>query len=213
MLNRFPMRSRVGSRRRRQSPRAAWRIAWLLIFAGAGLKAGPASAQDMLVSADMQLSLFVRLLPFDRNFQERVGEEAVIGILYQRTVRASVNAKNSLLAALDEQPIPSIGATPLRVKVIEYVGVQQLPLQLLTEGVDILYVTPLRSVSLDELETLCEELQIGTLTGVPQYVDDGVAVGIGTRGGRPEIVVNLRAARAQGFDFSSQLLRLARVLQ
>jgi hypothetical protein len=51
-----------------------------------------------------------------------------------------------------------------------------------------------------------------TLTGVAEYVRAGIAVGIGVRDDRPEILVNLAAARAAGADFSAQLLLLARVI-
>ncbi len=183
-------------------------LAACLFFAGS-----PALAQEYQVTAEMQLSLFSRLLPFDRNFRERVGEEAVIGILYQRSVRQSVNVKNALLEALERQPLKRISDIPTRVVVIEYFGMHWLSEHLEAEEVDILYIAPLRSVSLDELKLLCLQRGVGTITGVPDYVDNGVAVGIGARGNRPEIVVNLTAARAQGFDFSSQLLRLAKVLQ
>ena len=51
-----------------------------------------------------------------------------------------------------------------------------------------------------------------TITGVPEYVDQGLAVGIGIRRDRPLIIVNLEQARAEGAAFSSQLLALARIV-
>ena len=50
------------------------------------------------------------------------------------------------------------------------------------------------------------------MTGVPEYVDQGVAVGVGIRKDRPLIIVNLEQARAEGSVFSSQLLALARIV-
>ena len=51
-----------------------------------------------------------------------------------------------------------------------------------------------------------------TLTSVPDYVESGLAVGIGVKGGKPRIIINLPAAKAEGANFSSQLLRLAKVI-
>jgi hypothetical protein len=55
--------------------------------------------------------------------------------------------------------------------------------------------------------------RIRTVTAVNEYVIAGAAVGLDLRGDHAEIVVNLPAARAEGSDFSSQLLRLARIVE
>ena len=47
---------------------------------------------------------------------------------------------------------------------------------------------------------------------MPEYVEEGIAVGIGLRNMRPLILINLEAARAEGAAFSSQLLSLARIV-
>jgi hypothetical protein len=54
---------------------------------------------------------------------------------------------------------------------------------------------------------------VRTVTGVPHYVEDGLGIGIDLRGGRPEIMVNLVASRAEGGDLDAQLLKLARIVQ
>jgi len=38
-------------------------------------------------------------------------------------------------------------------------------------------------------------------------------VGVGLKGESPEIIINLPAAREEGSDFSSSLLKLARVIE
>jgi hypothetical protein len=52
-----------------------------------------------------------------------------------------------------------------------------------------------------------------TFTGVPLYVEQGVALSIGIVRERPQIIVNLAATRAEGSDFTSQLLRLCKVIE
>jgi hypothetical protein len=44
-------------------------------------------------------------------------------------------------------------------------------------------------------------------------VDEGIAIGLDLKAERPEIVVNLEGARAEGADFTAQLLKLARLVQ
>jgi iron complex outermembrane receptor protein len=54
--------------------------------------------------------------------------------------------------------------------------------------------------------------KIMTLTGVPDYVELGLSVAIGIKGRKPQITINLPAAKAEGINFSSQLLKLAKVI-
>lgn len=76
----------------------------------------------------------------------------------------------------------------------------------------VVYVTPLRSVDVAEIARISRSRGLRTVTGVPEYVEEGIAVGIGERKARPLIIINLRGARAEGSDFSSQLLNLARIV-
>ena len=78
--------------------------------------------------------------------------------------------------------------------------------------VNILYIAPLRTLELNRITRLSRARKLMTLTGVPHYVKSGLAVGIGVRGKNPRIIINLPAARAEGSNFSSQLLRLAKVI-
>lgn len=51
-----------------------------------------------------------------------------------------------------------------------------------------------------------------TFTGVPKYVEQGIAVGIGIQDRKPKIHINLSASKAEGAEFSSQLLKLAEIV-
>jgi hypothetical protein len=78
--------------------------------------------------------------------------------------------------------------------------------------VRVLYVSPLRAYSVGTIYAATRTERITTLTGVPQYVEDGLAIGLDMKRERPEIVVNLAASRAEGADLTAQLLKLARVV-
>ena len=55
---------------------------------------------------------------------------------------------------------------------------------------------------------MCEQQQIATTTAVPDYVKQGVAVGVGWNGYRPEMFVNRASAKAEGIEFDASLLRI-----
>jgi hypothetical protein len=67
-------------------------------------------------------------------------------------------------------------------------------------------------VAIEEIVAISRAHRITTLTGVPGFVEKGIALGLALRAERPLILVHLVAARAEGADLDSQLLKLARVL-
>jgi hypothetical protein len=172
----------------------------------------PLDAQDMPVSPDRQLALFPKILEFDRNLRSRVGDEVLIGVLYQRSFNESRNARDELLAAVEQQSLTTIAGTPVRFVSINVDG-RSLTAAVAMLQLDLLYVTPLRAFDVEQISRLSRQLAFVTLTGVPDYVAEvGIAIGIGSRGGKPEIVINLPACEAGGVDFHSQLLQLALVI-
>jgi hypothetical protein len=80
------------------------------------------------------------------------------------------------------------------------------------ERIDVLYVTPMRAVDFDTLKATVRASQVITVTGVPEYVERGLAIGVGVKGERPEIVINLDASRAEGAELNAQVLRIARIV-
>ena len=79
-------------------------------------------------------------------------------------------------------------------------------------GVRVLYVSPLRAVHVEDVTAVTRAAQITTFTGVPRYVETGMAIGVDLKREHPEIVINLAASRAEGADLAAHLLKLARVV-
>jgi hypothetical protein len=84
--------------------------------------------------------------------------------------------------------------------------------RLTAAGADALVFTPLRAVSVESVVAASRSLRIRSLTADPGAVEAGVAVGLGLRDDRPEILVNRAAAAAEGADFDSRLLAAARMV-
>ncbi len=169
--------------------------------------AAPAFAQQMAAPMDVQFSLFFRILTYDRNFGQRAADGLVIGVVYQPHVRASVLARDEAL----RQRAPREAGYAVRMVPIALDDTTDLGEAAVAAGCNALYVTPLRAVTMARIAAVGRTRGLLTLTGVPEYVPGGLAIGIGLRGDRPEILVNLAASRQEGADFSAQLLRLAQV--
>lgn len=187
-------------------------IAGFACLAAAALCPTRAPAQEMALPVSVQIPVFTKMLAFDRDLPSRAGDEIVIGILHQGGYRASQLAAEEVRRALNGTHRRSIAGIPLRYVSLDYSVTRSLDMSLSDLGIDVLYVAPLRAVDIDEITTATRARGVLTCTGVADYVDLGVAIGLSVRRDRPLILVNLPAALAEGADFSSELLKLAEVI-
>ena len=174
----------------------------ILALLAAMLPAVAASA-SMLVPVDVQTDLLINIGKHDRSFDAK---GAILGVIYQEDFPESVVVKNEVIAEVKKRNLP------LTCVALEARNAPALRKKLIETNATIVYVAPLRALNIAEIASLTRLRGIRSATGMPEYVDLGIAVGIGLRNRRPLIIINLAGARAEGSDFSSQLLSLARIV-
>ena len=177
------------------------------------LLSGTLRSQEILVPIDVQVELISKILTFNRSLSPRNGDTIVVAILYQKIFRPSNTTKTDFLNFTDSGKLRVFGGLPYRVLALEITSTLREIASTMLDLIDVLYVTPLRSVDMNDLKTMTRRKQILTVTGVPEYVEEGLALGIDMKGQKPQILINLPAAKAEGADFSSGLLNLARVIR
>lgn len=165
-----------------------------------------AHAQDMDVPVQMQVALFLKVLTFDRNLVVSAGSEIVVGVVFQSGYRSSVNAKNIAMTALQV----TVGQRKIRAIAID-LDRETLIMALPRYRPSVLYVAPLRAVEIADLAITARNANVTTVTGVAQYIALGLAVSVRLQGERPKLVINAEAAKAEGADFSAELLKLAQI--
>lgn len=174
----------------------------------------PCVGQDMPIPANVQYALIAKILAYDKSLNGGGKNEVVIGILFQSGFRMSRTTKDELVAAaIERSHAKNANGMSVRFVPIEVDNEVNLPDLISPTKLDALYVTPLRAIDIETIVTISRRKQIITLTGVPEYADQGIAVSIGVRDERPLIIVNLPAAKAEGADLSSQLLKVSKVIQ
>ncbi len=189
--------------------------AGLVLFGALAVSPGRAAAQDTPVPVDVQVQIMVKILNFDRKLPQRLGGRLVVGVLYQGRYRTSANVGGEVCRTLLALPKAGLGALEslqISCLAIDLDLAHDLAATLRREQIQVLYVSPLRAFRLEELVAMSRAAQITTLTGVPRYVETGLAIGVDMKGDRPEIVINLPASRAEGADLNAQVLKLARVV-
>jgi hypothetical protein len=162
--------------------------------------AWPARGAD--VPIDVQLALYVNVWKLDRNFGDPAA--ARIAIVYQETNSASTAMKN--------EAVRWIAA---------HRGLEAVPIALDRAGqaaalenvkAHVFYVMRMRGADLRRIAEIARARRIRTMSGDPEYVGLGLSVGIAVRNDRPLILIDLAAARAEGADYESRLLRLAEIV-
>lgn len=150
-------------------------------------------AQEMPVPPDLQAALFKKIFDYDRTL-------------------ASGDVVHVLVVHGGDDSVATPVASAFRGGGLdaEVVPVAELDTRIAPSSV--VYVTPGTDTGL--LEAFCTQNGVLSVSGVPELAVDGrVAVGIGTRDQKPEILVHLKRVKAEGHELAAELLNLARVIR
>ncbi|MFL5517379.1 MAG: YfiR family protein [Gemmatimonadales bacterium] len=173
-----------------------------------------AAAEPMPFPADVQVTLLLKILTYDRFFVVKAKSALTIGVLYVASDPESVRAKDEILKTLQQVADRTIKNVPIRAQALEYRDPVNLGNTVRTSGINVLYITPGNADTLQAVLRLSHTRGITTATGVPDYVQRGVAVGIGIKPDKkPDILINLPSSRQEGSDFDASLLRIATVVK
>jgi hypothetical protein len=193
----------------------------LAALAAAGWLAAPApaaarsAAESMPVPVSLQVPLILKILTYDRNLESRAqgGGELRIGIVVAPRDPASLRARDEVTGVFDALADKTVKRLRLRAMVLEYASATQMEGALRSAGVSVMYVAPGNGPNVEELARLARAQHIVTTTGVPEYVPQGIAVGIGVQQDRPQILINLPASRSAGSEFDASLLRIVKIVR
>lgn len=170
------------------------------------------SNESMEIPATTQIPIFLKILSFDRKLNERSGGELNMLIVYQGNFLSSQLASEEVNDALIELSIKKVEGIPVRFYYID-LDESDLLEAVIKYKINLIYICPLRGISMGNITSICREKSILSFTGVSSYVESGISVGLELRNDRPQIIINLTAAKAEGADFSSQLLKLSKVIE
>lgn len=169
-------------------------------------------SQKMEIPVEIQVPMFLKILTFDRNLEKRSGEKFTIGIVYQSGYKESFNTKDKFIESLDKTSIKKVKDIPINLISID-VDKNNIENFVFKNEVDALYIAPLRAYDVKDIIKVSQKNKIVTMTGVIEQINLGISIGLGTKGNKPLIIINLRSARLEGVDFSSQLLKLAKIIE
>jgi len=188
----------------------------LLLAALLAVTARPVSAQgEMPVKAELQVKLLLKVLTYDRQLEAKAGkgDELVIGIVSSPNSPASAKATAEISTELKKYLSKTVKQLKLQYYYQDYANAAKLEDWVKRRKISVLYVSPGNDQNLPAILDLSQKSKITTMTGVPEYVEKGVAVGIGARRSRPQVLINLTSTKREGSEFDASLLRIAKVVK
>jgi hypothetical protein len=183
------------------------RLLWRIVATTAllALFAHPTSigAADVAVPLAVQATLTVRILEYDRALKTWAGGAVAIGIVGKKD-GSSAEYKQALSGQ-------SAQGVPITAAQHSYRDAETLRGWIEKSGVRFLYVTA--DLGADAAAVLSAAKQMPTLVATREQFQGGAALGLVVRDGKPNILVNLSAAKAAGMDLDPKLLQLSEVVR
>ena len=181
----------------------------------AGLLCAPAAGTEpMPFKPDVQITLLLKILTYDRSFPVKAKSGVKIGVVYVAADAESVKVKDEILKTLELVADRTIKNVPIKAVALEYKDPKSLAETVRSQGINVFYIAPGNASTLSELLRMSHTRGITTATGVPEYVARGVAIGIGIKADKkPDILINLPSSRQEGSEFDASLLRIATLVK
>jgi hypothetical protein len=169
------------------------------------------AADDVAVPVPLQMELLLKVAGYDRNLPARARGMVRLMILTKRDDSLSRNVGEQAARALSGKDVKGM---PTEIVTQTFSDGNALAERVRAGRVSILYAAP--GFGPRELLTIARSLSgLSVLSSgaLAHFVDTGVALGFDLVGGKPKLLVNVRRAREQGVDLSSQVLKLAKVIE
>jgi len=167
--------------------------------------------EDIAVPVPLQMDLLLKVAAYDRNLPARARGVVRIVVLVKRDHgRSKLVAEQALRALADK----TAGGLPTELALHTFGDGPNLAERVQSGRVSILYLAP--GFASRELLTIARSLaglNVHSAGAVADFAQTAVAIGFDLVSGKPKLLVNLRRAREQGVDLSSQVLKLAKVLE
>lgn len=182
-----------------------------LALAVGGVLGWPRRASAGSAPTALQAQLIGRLAAFDRSFAARAGSVAKVSLHYKAKDAESASVTNTVAKATGA--LADIGGLKPEVAVAELGDPAKLAARCRAEHIAILYFGVGTETDMPQVAQALNGVDVLSVGGSGLHAERGAVVGFDVEEGRPRIVVNLRAARAQKVSLRSELLKLARVIE
>ena len=187
-------------------------VVLVCLFPGSRRGRAHAPVEGAWAGSELHIKILMSALSYERTLQRNDHGYLTIGVLFDPWNTDSLVPSTRILAVFQKQVSEhTFHGRQVIVQAVPLSGDDKLKPVL--ENLAVLYFAPgLGTGDVARVTALTRNCHVVSVTGVEDYVHGGVALGVLLRGGHPQVMVNYRAALAEGAEFSTQLLQLAAVI-
>ena len=169
-------------------------------------------AQRIKVPIDVQLKVIPKIISLNKSFSFESNENAVnIAVLYSSQQRNSKQVYQDIENNLNSGGLVVKGNLT-NVLFLDISSNNNLENFLRENKINVLYITPLRGLDVSKITSICKTASVLSISGVVEYIESDVSVILDIDDNKLKILINQKSAKSEGVDFSSRLLRIAKII-
>ncbi|MDP9149770.1 MAG: YfiR family protein [Myxococcota bacterium] len=187
------------------------RTAAAAILAGALAWPRSVSADTVSVPVGLQVDLFTKVADYDKTLLGRAEGVVRVLVVIRSRVPESASIGARVLNALSSAS--RISGLPHEDSSVEFTDVASLVARCKAHSIGILYMTPGLTDVDEALARALADLPVLSVSASAEGVTKGMTLGFDLVGAKPKLLVNLSACRRQGVQLSSDVLKIATVVE
>ncbi|MBK7863909.1 MAG: YfiR family protein [Archangiaceae bacterium] len=164
-----------------------------------------------VAAEDRQVAILVRAFSYVYGLKQQAGETVTLAVVYKSGSSSSESNADGWLAGF--KGVDKVSGLPFNTVKHAYESSEKLKALAIDRDVDIILVCEGLESELSGIKDVSRGEKILTVGAKEALVTRGLTLGVFAEGDKHTIVVNLAASQAEGITFSSDLLRLARVIR
>jgi len=184
-------------------------VAWLL---AAAVTAPILSAAGAESSKKRNAAILARVLSYELTLDDRAGKSVGVAVVYKRGDPASERNASDWFDALNELSSVRIKDKPFFVLKVAYVP-SDLVAAIDAQGVDVLLVADGLNAEVDAVARLARSKHVLSASNDPAHVERDLTVCVVEQDDKLKVVINLQSAQREGIRFSSNLLKVAKLIR
>jgi hypothetical protein len=167
--------------------------------------------EDVAVPVPLQMELLLKVAGYDKNLPARARGVVRVLVLLRRGNAQSGYVGQQALRALGGK---SLKGLPVEGSDATFADGPELTRLVRERGISVLYAAPgFAGSDLPSIAKALGGVSVLSAGALARFVEDGVVLSFDLVGGKPKLLIHLRRAREQGVELSSQVLKLAKVIE
>jgi ABC-type uncharacterized transport system substrate-binding protein len=169
-----------------------------------------AASQEELLIRRKSIAIMLKVLSYDKNLEQRSPESVRIGLFAKSTDADSVSCASLSAKALEAFKGKSLRGKKILAKAYFVDSLDQISALIEKNKLNVIYLSENLDSWVEPMARYAEKNKIPIIACDESYLKKGAALGVVKgKDDKPKILVNLKAAKAQGLALDARVLKIA----